>query len=146
MYQIVEDHSQDTLISMADEVLAIIRGEGNDEEKKLNMEAIFGERVSHEHFFDLSNIAKTITDYEVQKNEEMAEEDIAIIEEDEEEEDSDGNIVSDVESVEEDRVEGNKIERREKMKRQEENQNELNPTNIDAHWLHSQLNNYYDPT
>ena len=65
MYQIVEDHSQDTLISMADEVLAIIRGEGNDEEKKLNMEAIFGERVSHEHFFDLSNIAKTITDYEV---------------------------------------------------------------------------------
>ena len=47
----------------------------------------------------------------------MAEEDIAIIEEDEEEEDSDGNIVSDVESVEEDRVEGNKIERREKMKR-----------------------------
>ena len=42
MYQIVEDHSQDTLISMADEVLAIIRGEGTDEDKKVNAEAIFG--------------------------------------------------------------------------------------------------------
>ena len=49
----------------------------------------------------------------------MIEEDIAIVEEDESEEDSEGNIASDVESVEEDRVEGGKISRKDKAKKEE---------------------------
>ena len=53
----------------------------------------------------------------------MIEEDIAIVEEDESEEDSEGDIASDVESVEEDRVDGGKIERRDKVKKEEENEN-----------------------
>lgn len=35
-------------------------------EKQVSTEAILGEKISHEHFFDLVNIAKSITDYEIE--------------------------------------------------------------------------------
>ena len=78
LYQIVEDFTQEALVSMADEVLAIIRGEGTEDEKKVNAEAILSEKIAQEKFFDLVNIAKGITDYDVENEDQMAEEDIAI--------------------------------------------------------------------
>ena len=52
------------------------------------------------------NIAKGLTDYEVEGNENMDEEDIAILDdEEEEEENSENDFVSDVESIEEEKGE-----------------------------------------
>ena len=63
------------------------------------------------------NIAKGLTDYEVEGNENMDEEDIAILDDEEEEEENcENNFVSDVESIEEEKEKGEKATEKIKVK------------------------------
>ena len=52
---------------MTDEILAIMKGNESEIEKKINMEAILGDKIEQEQFLDLLNICQTITDYQVEE-------------------------------------------------------------------------------
>ena len=81
--EMVEDQPPETLMGIADEVLAIIRGEGNEATKRGEAEKLMG-RVQEEAFIDLCNTAKNITDYNIEE-EEPADDIVAVDEEADEE-------------------------------------------------------------
>lgn len=64
-----EDYPQETLVSLADEILAILKSSESEIDKKVNVETLLREKIPQEIFLDLINIAKQITDYEADPDE-----------------------------------------------------------------------------
>ena len=66
---VAEDYPQETLVSLADEILAILKSSESEIDKKVNVETLLREKIPQEIFLDLINIAKQITDYEADPDE-----------------------------------------------------------------------------
>ena len=92
IYELVQDQPPDLLQAIADEVLAIIRGNDPDIKKKIDSETLIGGKIDPDAFIDLCNVAKALTDYAIDPEEGLNEV-IAINEDEEEEEASEGDIV-----------------------------------------------------
>lgn len=88
----MQDQPPDLLQAIADEVLAIIRGNDPDVKKKIDSEALIGAKIDPDAFIDLCNVAKGLTDYAIDPEEGLNEV-IAINEDEEEEEASEGDVV-----------------------------------------------------
>lgn len=59
----VQDQPPELLQAIADEILAIIRGNEVDLKKKIDTEALVGAKIREDTFIDLCNVAKSLSDY-----------------------------------------------------------------------------------
>ena len=66
IYELVLDQSPEILHAIADEVLASIRGNDTDAQKKAFAETMLTAKLTEDTFIDLCNVAKTLTDYAVE--------------------------------------------------------------------------------
>jgi hypothetical protein len=76
----VTDQPPETLQAIADEILAIIKGDHSDDQKIAEASALIGEKIKEDNFIDICNITKMLSDYTLE-NEEALNEIVAINEE-----------------------------------------------------------------
>lgn len=64
----VQDQPPEILQAIADEILAIIKSDNPEAQKRAETEALFGEKIKEDHFIDICNITNGLTDFNLESD------------------------------------------------------------------------------